>query len=157
MDLSPIDSNNSELSKKIANKGFEIYEKLEDMPVLDHLKMRNDVDFNRILFENESILFSTFVDQVQSKHIKLLNKKRKLVVTSQQVFVTDVKNNTVKARCMLEVFKGITKSLMIGSKNFVFHIRGQTTSEYLSEHRDLLIEYIYWAYFFKFCKPEYDN
>jgi len=82
----------------------------------------------------------------------VFNKKRKLVITSEQVILTDAKNNDIKRRNQFKDIEGVTKSLLIDSQNFVIHVKKQETHEYLCEYREQVIELIYQIYYLKFCK-----
>lgn len=80
---------------------------------------------------------------MQTSYFNVFNKKRKLIITSEQVILTDAKHNEVKKKCMYKDIEGVTKSLLIDSQNFVVHVKNQETNEYLCEYREQVIELIY--------------
>ena len=46
-----------------------------------------------------------------TSYFNVFNKKRKLVVTSEQIIVCDAKSNDIKRRNMHKDVQGVTKSL----------------------------------------------
>lgn len=76
------------------NKIFLTYDKIDKIPVRDHLYLLVDKEFQRQLYEKEKILFSCWVN-VCTSWLTVLHKKKKLVVTSEQVFLLSSKNSEV--------------------------------------------------------------
>jgi hypothetical protein len=58
------------------------------------------------------------------------------------VNVLDSKNNAVRFKHTYEELLGLTKSLRIGSKNFVCHFCNQADEEWHSEQREEIISVI---------------
>lgn len=63
---------------------------------------------------SEKILFSCWI-QVMTSYFNVFNKKRKLVVTSEQIIITDAKNNEIKRKNQHKDLLGVTKSLIVDS------------------------------------------
>ena len=87
-----------------------------------------------------------------TSYFNVFNKKRKLVVTSEQIIVCDAKNNEIKRRNQHKDLEGVTKSLLLDSHNFLIHFKRSEVQEYICEYREQVIELIYQIYFLKFCK-----
>lgn len=50
-----------------------------------------------------------------TSYFNVFNKKRKLVVTSEQIIITDAKNNEIKRKNQHKDLLGVTKSLIVDS------------------------------------------
>lgn len=83
------------------NDKFLIYDKLDKIPVFDHLYLTVDRELNKQMHDKgksnkydtlEKVLFTCWVSLVTS-YFSLLYKKRKLVVTSEQLFLLKNKND----------------------------------------------------------------
>ena len=61
---------------------LKIYEKMEHIPVRDHLYVNYDKEFVKVLHQKEKVLFSDWV-QLNSGWLQMFQKKRKLVVTTE--------------------------------------------------------------------------
>jgi len=59
----------------------------------------------------EKVLLSCWV-VVQTSWLSMMNKKRRLVIGSEQIFLVDPKSNDVKKKYKLKDLEGITKSLL---------------------------------------------
>lgn len=90
----------------------------------------------------EKILFSCWV-QVMTSYFNVFNKKRKLVITSEQIILCDAKSNDIKRRNQHRDLEGVTKSLIKDSQNFVIHFKMQECHEMICEYREQVVELIY--------------
>lgn len=89
-----------------------------------------------------------------TSYFNVFNKKRKLIVTTEQIIVTDAKNNEIKRRNQHKDLQGVTKSLLMDSHNFLIHFKKSECHEYICEYREQVIELIYQIYYLKFCKKK---
>lgn len=100
----------------------------------------------------EKVLLSCWIT-VQTSWLSMMNKKRRLVITTEQIFFVDPKSNEVKKKFKYKDLEGITKSLLQASQNFIMHIKKQETFEVISESREEIMELLYQVFYLKFCKP----
>ena len=61
---------------------LKIYEKMEHIPVRDHLYLNYDKEFVKLLDQKEKVLFSDWV-QLNAGKLQMFQKKRKLVITTE--------------------------------------------------------------------------
>ena len=78
-----------------------------------------------------------------TSYFNMFNKKRKLVITSEQIIVTDAKNNEIKRRNQHKDLEGVTKSLIVNTQNFLIHFKRQEVHEFVCEYREQVLELIY--------------
>lgn len=74
---------------------LKIYDKMEHIPVRDHLYLNYDKEFVKLLYQKEKVLFSDWV-QLTSGWLQMFQKKRKLVVTTEQIIQCNGKNGEVR-------------------------------------------------------------
>lgn len=96
-------------------------------------------------------MFSCLIQSLTS-YFAMFNKKRKLVITTEQVIICDAKTNEIKRKSHYKDLMGVTKSLFVDSQNMVFHFKMQDCQEYICEYREQVIELMYQLYYLKFCK-----
>jgi len=62
-----------------------LYDKIEKIPVRDHLYMAWDNTFNRTLYQKEKVIFSCLIFVNNSKRLwhYIFGKKEKLVITTE--------------------------------------------------------------------------
>lgn len=82
----------------------------------------------------------------------MLNKRKRLVITSEQIIQCSIKNGEIRLKNTIEELKGITKSLLVDSKNFILHFKNQPCMEWQSDDRDEIIEVIQQVYYLKVTK-----
>ena len=70
------------------------------------------------------------------------NKKKKLIITSEQVIFCKEKKNDIDKRYNIGDVVGITKSLIVASLSFIMHFNQQADVELRSEYRDDIISAI---------------
>jgi hypothetical protein len=75
--------------------------------------------------------------------LTVLHKRRKLVVTSEQVYLLSSKSSEIYQKYFYKDIEGITKSLFQGSQNFIIHYKKQESLEMTSEYKDEIIEVIF--------------
>jgi hypothetical protein len=66
-------------------------------------------------------------------------RTRVLQLSETQISILDSKNNAVRFRHSFEDILGLTKSLRIGSKNFIIHFSNHADEEWHSEEREEIV------------------
>ena len=124
---------NAEAQGNKVNRNYLIFDKIEKIPENDQLYLRFDENFKKLVHEDEKVLLSCYV-QLCTSFFQILNKKRKMVVTSEHVFLISTDNsNELKFRAHLSQLQGITKALLVGNRNFVIHYKTLETVEMISD------------------------
>mmetsp|Transcript_27 Transcript_27/g.50 ORF Transcript_27/g.50 Transcript_27/m.50 type:complete len:175 (-) Transcript_27:664-1188(-) len=86
----------------------------------------------------------------------MLSKRRKLVITTEQIIQCSGKSNGLIPRQQntYDSLRGITKSLLVDSQNFILHFRNQACMELYGEDRDEIIELIQQLHWLKVQKKD---
>ena len=98
--------------------------------------------FVTLFFETiEKVIFSCWV-QLNTNYFQVFSKKRKLVITSEQIIQCNGKNGQVREQGTLSDLEGITTGLLQGSTSFIIHFKNKPSHEFMCEYRDEILEVI---------------
>ena len=101
----------------------------------DYVRIADMNEFRPIL-QRESVLFSAVLSK---KHMIWFTKTRYIILTETRIIHASSGNKTVRFVNNYAELLGVTKSLRVGSNNFIMHFGTRADEEVMSDHRDELI------------------
>ena len=101
----------------------------------DYQRVADMAEFRPIL-QQENVLFSTLLNK---KHMIWFTKSKYIILTDTRIIQASSGSKTVRFVNKYADLLGVTKSLRVGSNNFIMHFGTRADEEVMSDHREELI------------------